>query len=133
MFYKDPLKDGLSNLIYTAVRNKEITLINGGVDKRDFLPLEIAVKYLYRICTQESDLNIHTIASGNAFSFKEVAEIIQDFIPSLKILDKSVEIKSNPVLSRFTKESNNLLGEIQFSIQEHIGNYIKELGENNHF
>ena len=111
LFYADPLRDGLSKMIYDAKTKKQITLINNGEAKRDWLPLRIAAKKILTLNTKGFKGTVN-LASGNPWSFGAVAGF-------LKFLDDDIEIinedaKHIEVLSDFDWNCNiNLAEEIR--------------------
>ena len=56
LFYKNPTRDGLSKLVFDAVKNNKITIYNNGVAKRDFLPLDVAARYIVKLIGKEEFL-----------------------------------------------------------------------------
>jgi nucleoside-diphosphate-sugar epimerase len=128
LFYKDPEKDGLSRLIYDAVTKKEITIYDGGVAKRDFIPLSIAVCYVERVAAlNPCEKRIFNITSGKETSFREVVDYLRDLIPDLKVKDVQSKIDFSPVLSDFHTDSIDYLGQIKFDLRDEIKNYINEI------
>jgi len=96
--------DGIStiNRLVKSAREGKITLVNGGVDRRDF----VYVDDLYRIIKEGIDKKIDltvNIATGENHSIREIAELI-GFLFSEKI---SIEYKER-------KEEGNRIGEIRF-------------------
>lgn len=118
LFYKDPSKDGLSKMIFEAKTKKNIQLINGGMSKRDWIPISIAAKYLKESLNNKSQ--IINICSGVETSFFEISEIIKKYI-SFNIYYSYEE--TQPILSKFTL----MMSEINFSLEEEIKKYICEL------
>ncbi|MEI8140542.1 MAG: NAD-dependent epimerase/dehydratase family protein [bacterium] len=133
LFYKDPARDGLSKLICDAVRTRKITLLNNGEGKRDFIPLGIAVEYVHKI-TQAPDLRRGTwnIVSGNPVSFCEIAQMLKKHIDGLEISSKDVT-ESVAVLSSFHQRDVCALGEISYSLEDEIRNYIKQVMNENSY
>lgn len=119
IFYKNPQKDGLSELIYRAKMEGKITLINGGSAKRDFIPLDIAAQYLDYIVKEDTPPVIN-ICSGIETSFLQVAEIILKYTKAELVFE---ERDTPEVLSKFVKS----LPEIKFSLEDKIRNYLCEL------
>jgi len=127
LFYKNAARDGLSKMIADAVATGHIQLINGGKDTRDFIPVTIAVGYLYKIAHAGHNGSIYNIASGSAVSFAEAAAMVKEWIPGIVI--SSVERTFIPqfILSEFGKEDIGRLGILPLSLQDHIRDYIGEL------
>lgn len=128
LFYGDPLRDGLSKIVHDAITKQEISIYNGGEDKRDFMPLNIAVAYVGKIVGIENNKKeIFNVVSGKETSFGEIAQYLKKVIPNLKINDLDIKNSSLPVLSRFRLDSINRLGEIEFSLKEEINKYIEKI------
>ncbi len=127
LYYKDYKKDGLSKLIYDAVKFKTITLYNNGAAKRDFLPLEIAAKYTHKIVNNFSGSNcLMNIVSAKQTSFYGIASYLKRKIQDLSVLNK--DMPSSPrILSSFSDESISKLGRIEFSLEKEIDDYIEKL------
>lgn len=127
LFYKDPKKDGLSKLIYDAVKNRRIILFDAGKAKRDFLPLDIAARYAIKIVNEKEfygkTLNI---VSGKENSFKDVADFLKTKINKLIIKNIKQNLVDN-VATNFDCGSIRSLGEIRFDLFEKINDYIQEL------
>jgi len=127
LFYKDAARDGLSKMIADAVATGQIQLINGGKDTRDFIPLTVAMEYLYRITGVVHNGAIYNIASGNSVSFAEAAAMVKQAMPQVSI--SSIEKSFSPpfVLSEFGKDDIGRLGILPMSLQDHIREYIGQL------
>lgn len=126
LFYRNPVKDGLSKLIHDAVTKKEITLYNDGLARRDFIPLETAVQYLNKMTSIRDVPREINIASGTATSFQWVAGILSNRIPQLKVNNLSVAA-TGEILSAFSKNKTDVVGEINFSLEDKIIRYINDL------
>jgi nucleoside-diphosphate-sugar epimerase len=127
LFYRNPARDGLSKMIADAASTGEIRLINGGKDRRDFIPLAIAVQYIYKLCVADKREPLYNIASGESVSFAEAAALIKELIPALKISNQEKPFSAQYVLSEFGKEDMERLGIIPFSLSDHIHQYTGEL------
>jgi nucleoside-diphosphate-sugar epimerase len=121
IFYGDAKRDGISELAADCQMNNEITLINNGEAKRDIIPLRILVQYLYKVGVAESLQKTYNLVSGTAISFREIADILKEINPALRILNK--EIDTHDVLSDFSRQDIEALGEIAFSLREEITNH----------
>lgn len=133
LFYSDQKKDGLSKLIFDAVTDNQIKLINGGEDSRDFIPIDIAVQYLHEVCNLDKFLKpTLNIASGKAIKFKDIATLIKKRIPSLAI--DNVNITSNTkVLNQFCGEDLRAIAKINYSLENYIDEFLDFLkNENTH-
>ena len=106
----------------------KITIYNGGEARRNFLPLDIAAQYVQKITVEKGDDKkpIYNLAAPVATSFSDIAQILKKHLPKLEIEDKTLE-GNFPVLADFSMDSVDALGRIDFSLEEHITNYINEL------
>lgn len=139
LFYKDASRDGLSKLIRGAKATGALSLLNGGKDTRDFLPLETAVDYLYRIAMLQVEPDqapataasavgrIFNIGSGITVSFAGLAAMIKKALPATSIGSIDQPGPSPFVLSRFETADMERLGRITVDLQAHIDDYIKTL------
>ena len=93
LFYKDPARDGLSALIDAAMRDKLVTLLNDGEDRRDWLPIDKAAEVLLNVIAEECS-DIVTIASGTSLSFRDIAGRL-----GVEVVYK--EATTHPVLCEF--------------------------------
>lgn len=124
LFYGNPEKDGLSKLLTNAATENAITIYDGGVARRDFIPIEIAALYVARLVRHKFERKVYTIASGQSTSFGDVARYLKVKFPSLQVNDLPLENKGKEVLSDFSKKSIQELGEIPFSLQEEMEKYL---------
>lgn len=127
LFYKDPARDGMSKMIVGARTTGTITLLNGGKDTRDFIPLETAVDYLYKIATQPVQRGVFTIGSGQTVSFAELAAMIKTALPATTIGSADQAGSAPFVLSRFESADMERLGRIKVDLQAQVNDYIKML------
>jgi len=126
LFYSNPLRDGLSKLICEAALKKNITLINYGEARRDFLPLKIAVQYLNKIVNLKSPLRqTYNIASGKSLSFADITGHLCENIPDLTV-SNTIVLSSPEVLSEFGTEDIDSLGRIDFSIFREIDDALQK-------
>lgn len=126
LFYKDYMKDGISKLIYDAITDGTITLLNDGEAKRDILPLEIAVAYVQKIINQYPFPDtVITIASARQTSFNEIAGYLKKKLPGLCVKHRKQAVA--PVLSSFDSRSIDTVGRIEFSLEKEIDTYIDTL------
>lgn len=126
LFFSDPAKDGLSKLIIDAVTDNQVTIYNGGLARRNFLPLEIAVNYVHKITQMKSiDKNTFNLAAPNSTSFIEVVNIIKKYVPDLLVNDTKSDVVM-PVLSNFNMASIEKLGPIEFSLEDYVIKYIEQ-------
>lgn len=127
IFYKDCKKDGLSRLIYNAVKTNKITLYNNGRAIRDFIPINIAVKYVYKVMKKNSnEKSIFNITSAKARSFFQIAKYLKTKIPSLLIENSDIPTTSK-VLSSFSDKDIRTIGKIDFSLETEIDDYIAKI------
>ena len=125
LFYKDETRDGLSKLGSDAVHKKQISLINNGNAKRDFIPLDIAAAYLKKLTITNVLPLIINVASGKSLSFKHFSDLILKRDPSVKCLN--LEQKTVNVLSDFPIDTLKELGEIEFDIDLEFSEYLLQL------
>lgn len=131
LFYKNPTKDGLSKLVYDAVKNKKITIYNNGVAKRDFLPLDIAAQYIVKLISKAKFFGkTLNIVSGKETRFKDISDFLKIRIRDLVIENKDSESVDN-VPTNFNCSDICSLGENNFDLFEKIDKYIQELLEGN--
>lgn len=129
LFYKNPTKDGLSKLVYDAVKNNKITLFNNGIAKRDFLPLDIAAQYVVKLIGKEKFFGrTLNIVSGKETSFRDIADFLKIKINDLMIENKDLEMVDN-VPADFNCDDIYSLGKIEFDLFKKIDDYIQELLE----
>ncbi len=128
LFFQDPKKDGLSKLIADAVTSGKITVYNGGEARRNFLPLRVAVQYVAKIAGQAAPgKQTYTLAAPASTSFGDVAEILKKLLPSLQVEDRSLPSGGAPVLAEFSTANITTLGQIDFSLEDEIAAYVREL------
>jgi nucleoside-diphosphate-sugar epimerase len=129
LFYKNPNKDGLSKLIYDTVKYNKATIYNSGIANRDFLPLDIAARYVMKLVDNKNFYNkTLNIVSGQEISFKEIVEFLKTRTTDLEIENEKSEIIKD-IPSNFDNEDIISIGRIQFDIFEQIDGYIAELLE----
>jgi len=119
LFYRDPERDGLSRLIADAVKTKKISLINGGTQTRDWLPINIAAKELHRVATTNTP-PINTIASGVETSFLKLANIVHKYTDCSIDYKREIIINPSLVCSKFAKT-------VEVDLDKEIKEYIKQL------
>jgi len=129
LFYKDPTRDGLSKLVYDAVKNNKITIYNNGVAKRDFLPLDIAVRYVVKLIGKEKFFGrTLNIVSGRETSFQDIADFLKIRVNNLIIEKKDLELVDN-VPTNFNCDDIYSLGKVKFDLFKKIDGYIQEFLE----
>ena len=130
LFCRDPMRDGLSRVVFDAVNQKKITIFDNGMARRDFLPLDIAAKYVVRMLGNGS-LHGRTldVVSGRETSFREIADFLSSKMSSLEIQDLPVQ-PSDSIATDFGTEDISLLGKIKFDLFEEIEKYRKSLLDN---
>jgi len=126
IFYGNPVKDGLSKLVYEASTKKKVSTINNGEAKRDFLPLDILVQYLHKIIQNPENREIYTLCSGRSTSYAQVTDWLQSEIEEVNI-ENSLVNQPVFVMHEFSTESINALGEIKFELMNLVTDYAKEL------
>ena len=119
LFYKNDERDGLSRLIKVAKDQKIIQLINSGSARRDYLPIQIAAKYLDDALTADTR-PIVNICSGVETSFFQVAKILQRLT--------GCEIKfDNAIVPKVRSSFKRVLKEIPFNLEDEIKDYLKKV------
>jgi nucleoside-diphosphate-sugar epimerase len=127
LFYKNVARDGLSKMIADAVATGQIQLINGGKDTRDFIPLTVAMEYLYKVTGVVHNGAVYNIASGNSVSFAEAAAMVKQAMPQITISSIEKNLSAPFVLSEFGKDDIGKLGVLPLNLQDHIREYIGQL------
>jgi nucleoside-diphosphate-sugar epimerase len=128
IFYGDYRRDGLSKLAHDYVLGKKATIYNNGEAVRDFIPLEIAVQYLYKLTQLKTIVTNINIVSGKEISFNYFVNKLTVLKPETKIIN--IQAETSKVLSVFSKDGIESLGEIQYNIDELFERYILKLNEN---
>ncbi|WP_427875249.1 NAD-dependent epimerase/dehydratase family protein [Flavobacterium sp. MMS24-S5] len=128
IFYGDFRRDGLSKIVYDCFFEKKITIYNNGEAIRDFIPIEIAVQYLYKLTNLKTLPKIINIVSGRETSFKYFVNKLVELNPEIEIFN--IEIETPKILSEFSKSGIAELGEIDFNIDELFEKYALEINEN---
>ena len=126
IFYRNPVKDGLSKLIFEATTKKQVSIINNGEAKRDFLPLDILVQYLHKISQDAKNKRAYTLCSGRSTSFAQVIDWLKNDIEELKVENSFVN-QSASVMHEFSTESIKALGEIEFELKNFVTDYTQAL------
>ncbi len=127
LFYKDRSRDGLSRLIYDAVKDRKITIFNNGEAKRDFLPLDIAFQYIVKLLRNKEYMGkTLNIVSGKETNFKDIADFLNMKIKDLIIENKALKSSGN-VPTNFNCEDICSLGRIKFDLFGKMDDYLKEL------
>jgi dTDP-D-glucose 4,6-dehydratase len=126
IFYGDYQKDGLSNVIFQAVKFGQVRLIDQGIAKRDFIPIEIAAEYLFNICNSGAKDKIINICSGESKSFAEVVELLKMELPDLKVENSTTGNRSD-VLHSFSTEGMDQFGKPDVDLKKYINKYLKRL------
>jgi nucleoside-diphosphate-sugar epimerase len=76
LFYRDPVRDGLSKLIHTAKKEGRVSVIDCW---RDFLPLETACHLLHSVCVNRGgNAQVLNLGSGVATSLLAVALYLRE-------------------------------------------------------
>lgn len=123
IFYEDPARDGLSKMVYTAVKNKSVVASNCN---RDFIPLFAACKWLNKLCGNKVWYNkTVNLASGKPINMIDVANHI------VKKYDVSFHNTSLPdyanICYKFKADDTNSLENINFDIYKLIDDYYEKL------
>lgn len=99
--------EGIStiNRLVKSAMNEKITLVNGGVDRRDFFYVDDLYKLIKEGIDKKTDLTVN-VATGEDYSIREIAELIR-FLFSEKV---SIDYEER-------KESGKRIGRMQFDIK----------------
>lgn len=116
VFYKDGESDILSRLVKDASKGI-IDIWNNGEATRDFIPIDIAVRYLDYAGKHKTDKTVN-ICSEQQTSFLDVVDILRE-IYDFELVNHSGNMPL--VLSKFTLS----LPKIDFSLKEEIKKYIE--------
>ncbi|KAF0200318.1 MAG: hypothetical protein FD170_3576 [Bacteroidetes bacterium] len=127
IFYKDPLRDGLSKLAHDAFNKKKVAIYNNGENCRDFIPINIAVKYLYNLVNQEDYPRKVNIASGVSHSFRHFVDLILLQYPRTEVDDRILE--TNEILCNFSEDTIRTWGELYSGIDMEFLHYLKTIHE----
>lgn len=127
LFYGDHKKDGLSNLAYQAITKKEIVIYNNAEARRDFIPIDIAAQYLFKLVKTSVMPKILNIVSGKSIEFNFFVKKIIEFDNTVKI--NNMITLTPDVLHTFSHEGIRNLGEINFDIEDSFKKYILKLYE----
>jgi len=76
-----------AGLLLTALHNKKIEVFGEGEDVRDHLYLDDAARVIGQLAPSQA-VGIYNVASGQSYSFRQVAEIIKSFLPETEIVFK---------------------------------------------
>jgi len=125
LYYKDPLKDGLSKIVEQAVRGRRIRAYNQGQQKRDVIPLKIAARYLKKVIESDSAETRVNICSGTETRMSDLIVMISE---KTGAHIEKVDVEEGPfVLSRFSTRDIDKLGRLDFSLEEHVIAHIQDL------
>lgn len=70
---------GPNRFVREAIHSKKITLMGNGEDTKDFIPINNLIELII-ICIKKSLVGNFLAASGNSYSFKQIADIISSSI-----------------------------------------------------
>ena len=76
----DEGKSIISKLLESAVKERKITVIGDGNDKRDPVYVEDIGKIIFDGITQKTDSLIN-VATGESYSIKQIVEFLRDYLP----------------------------------------------------
>lgn len=127
IFYANHNRDGLSNLAYEAVSKKEITIYNNGEAKRDFIPIDVATQYLFKLTNIYTLPKTINIVSGNSIDFKFFVKKIIELNKKVKI--NNIISETPEILHTFSNIGVKNLGEIDFCIEKLFEEYIINVDE----
>jgi len=124
LFYKDKSRDGLSHLIHRAATESQVQIYNHGKASRDFIPLEIAMDYLYTVANNSQLQGNINVASGKATTFADVVRILSELNPELLVTNKEAQTLS--VLSKFSKKETAKISSLEYELFDHIKEFYQE-------
>jgi len=127
LFYADEKRDGLSKLVSDACLLNSVTIFNSGEASRDFIPLKVAARYVYKMINNKDRKKVYNIVSAKATSFSQVVEYLKLKFPTLEVVNKNLDSRPAGVLSKFSDGSISKLGKIDFILEHEINKYIKQL------
>jgi nucleoside-diphosphate-sugar epimerase len=127
LFYEDPSRDGLSKMVYSAVKNKNIVASDC---KRDFIPLWAACKWLNKLCGNPVWYNkTINLASGKPINMLDVANhLVSQF--GVSFHHTALPDYAN-VCYKFSADAANTLEQINFDIYDLIDKYYERLQKGN--
>lgn len=128
IFYGNPQKDGLSKLLWEAVNLGKITIYNDGAARRDFLPIEVLVDYLFGFCNATTYSKVYTVCSGKSTSFNEIASFLNSRLSDLTVENLKLEEK-RPVLHEFSNKELLDFDVTYSELEYYIDHYISSLTE----
>jgi nucleoside-diphosphate-sugar epimerase len=124
IFYRDPGRDGLSKLVYTAKTEGSVVVVPCD---RDFIPIDIGCKLLVEIVQKFVDENTSffqpktiNIATGVSINMVDAARYLN------KKYDVAVDVSKEPgtdVCSKFAPPESLGLDPIEVDILKEIGEY----------
>ena len=123
LFYADQNRDGLSRIVYNAKRNKSISVTDC---RRDFLPLDIACKWLNKLCNNKAWYNKSiNLASGTNIKMTDVAEYLVDKY-KITTTEAAPQGYSN-ICYKFDPSDAQSLEKISFDIYKLIDEYYRSI------
>lgn len=130
LFYSDPDKDILSKLISDAVAKNEITIYDGGLARRNFLPISVAAQYVNQLVSpyKPRKSSTYTFCGPNSSSFIEIADMLSRLLPTLTVKNVESTHSLSPVLSEFVETTPPHIQPIAFDLEAYIRKYIRDIG-----
>lgn len=125
LYYKDPLKDGLSKIVEQAVREHRVVVYNQGRQKRDFIPLEIAARYLRKVVASESGGARINICSGQEVRLIDLLmKIARETGARVETLHTVV---GPTAVSDFSSRDIDTLGRVPFELWDYVATHIRQI------
>jgi nucleoside-diphosphate-sugar epimerase len=125
LFYQNASSDGLSKLIADAALHQSVSIYNGGIARRNFLPLDIAAAYVAKLAQTKEHDRMLNLAAANTTRFVDVVHLLKDKFPALRIEDHIANFPE--VLADFSIRATRQLGVIDFSLETYINEYLSQL------
>ncbi|MEO5533973.1 MAG: NAD-dependent epimerase/dehydratase family protein [Pseudolysinimonas sp.] len=128
LFYGNPTRDGLSQLVSDAATTGRVTLTDGGAAARDFLPLHAAAGYLHRMAVGSLPAGpTVNLATGRRTSFLDVARHLAARLPQLEIADRPATSPAAPVLADFDLRDVTAIGLVGPRWEDAVADYLERL------
>jgi nucleoside-diphosphate-sugar epimerase len=123
LFYRDPSRDGLSKIIKTAKASGKASV---AAVYRDFLPIDVACRYLRGLCDNESNSRVFNIGSGISTNLVKIGYHLENKFGTLVAYRKA---ERDNICSVFPDPSNYGLTPIPFNIFDEIDSYYETVGK----
>lgn len=123
IFYSDYNRDGLSRLVHTAWKNKSIVATDC---KRDFIPLNVACRWLNDLCGNKTWYNkTINLASGRSINMIDVANHLSEKCGA--DIHRTALPEYADICYKFLDKDPQSLEQINFDIYQLIDEYYQKL------